>query len=370
MKSIFHKALLALVAVLFLVIHPVKAQDIRNQTEQLKTLKTGRYFPFEVKQNKNGTYDCLDLEGEHELLEINPEPNFSEHKYFKMKMYGTDENFIPDNMAFPITYAKLFYEGNDQLKEQVGYVPREIRPGSTNRVCVVDGIIFDLNTKFKADDPETHIPYRLYVHETYGEDFDEEDAKEVAKKNKKRSLKERMEYAMMKKIANSNPELKVRFNCMQKLQAVGAVDLVREYLAAAIKEQKAMEPKWKQDANNIKRVELLDERRALMLAATKKYNEDLMDKPEWRRIQENNAYWDKHAKANDVTIVNGTDRDIYLYESGSMNGTRINAGSSSKFSCKTTYYYAFDGNSGTRGGNAGPLAYTANSSCGGSVTVN
>ncbi|MGD1945847.1 MAG: hypothetical protein ACFB0A_06225, partial [Croceivirga sp.] len=290
------------------------------------------------------------------------------HKYFEMKIYGTDENFIPDNMAFPITYAKLFYEGNDKLKKQVGYVPREIQPGSTNRVCILDGVVFDLNTKFNEDDPDTYVPYRLYVHENFGEDFDEGNKKDSGKK-KKRSLKERMEQGMMKKLANKNPELKAIYNCIQKLQAMDAVNLVQNYLTSALAKRRVMEPKWKQNANNTKRLELVEERRELMFAAMKKYNEDLMDTPEWRRIQENNAFWEKQARENDITIKNETGSDIYLYEAGSMNGSRINSGSSGRFNCKTTYYYAFDSNSGSRVGNAGALAYSANSSCGGTITV-
>ncbi|MFP2995148.1 hypothetical protein ABN763_04525 [Spongiivirga sp. MCCC 1A20706] len=348
----------------------IRAQEIINQTEQLKSLKTGKYIAFDVKKNKNGNYEYGDLKGEHELLSVQTEPNFPEHKYFEMKIYGTDENFIPDNMAFPVTYAKLFYEGNDKLKKQVGYVPREIRPGSTNRVCVVDGVVFDLSTKFKEDNAETHIPYRLYVHESFGNDFKETDKKSADKKKKKKlSLKERMEQAMMKKLANKNPEMKGIFNAVQKLKAMDAVGVVQNYLKDAVAKQKEVEPKWKQNANNAQRVKLVEERRELMFAAMKKYNDDLMDTPEWRRIQENNRLANAAAAKNNVTLKNDTGRDIYIYESGSMNGSRLNAGSSGSFRCSTSYYYAFDGNSGSRVGNAGPLAYSANSSCGGTVTV-
>ncbi len=345
------------------------SQEVVNQTEQLKTLRTGKYIAFDVKKNNNGNYEYHDLKGEHELLEIHQEPNFPEHKYFEMKIYGDDYNFIPDNMAFPVTYARLSYEGNDKLKKQVGFVPREIRPGSTNRVCIVDGVIFDLSTSFKEDDTETYVPYRLYVHENFGEDFKEGDKKESGKK-KKLSLKERMEQAMVKKIANKDPEMKARYNSMQKLMAMDAAGLVQRYLINAVAQQKSAEPKWQQDPLNTQRVQLVEERRELMFAAMKKYNEDLMDTPEWRRIQENNRRANAALAANNVTVKNATGRDIYLYEEGSMNGTRINAGSSGSFSCSSSYYYAFDGNSGTRGGNAGPLAYSANSSCGGAVTVN
>lgn len=354
-------------SIVLLAVGLTNAQEVVNQTEQIKSLPIGKYIAFDVKKNKNGNYEYFDLKGEHELLEVHQEPNFPEHKYFKMKIYGTDSNFIPDHMAFPITYAKLFYEGNDKLKKQVGYVPREIRPGSTNRVCVVDGVIFDLSTKFKENDAETYIPYRLYVHENFGEGFKETDKKDGNKK--KLSLKERMEQAMMRKLANKNPEMKALYNSIQKLQAMDAVQLVQDYLTAAVAKQKAVASKWMQDPKNAERLKRVEERRELMFAAMKKYNEDLMDTPEWRRIQENNAFWEKRSKENDLTIKNATGRDIYIYESGSLNGSRINAGSSGKFSCKTSYYYAFDHKSGSRVGNAGPLVYAANSSCGGTVTV-
>lgn len=348
-----------------LLLTKVHSQDAKSQSEHINSLKTGKYLAFDVKKNKKGNYNYIDLKGEHELLSVNPEPNFSEHYYFEMKIYGTDYNFIPDNMAFPITYAKLYYEGNDKLKKQVGYVPREIRKGSTNRICVLDGIVFDLSTSFNEDDTSTFVPYRLYVHEDFGKDFKASDKK----KKKKLSLKERMEQSMMKKLAKSNPEMQATYNIIQKLDAMDAVNLVQDYLKLAIAKQKVEESKWTQNTNNTKRLELVEERRELMLKAMKKYNEDLMDTPEWRRIQENNRRANSASAKNNVTIKNETGRDIYLYAEGSMNGSRLSAGSKGSFSCSTSYYYAFNGNSGTRGGNAGPLAYSANSSCGGTVSV-
>ncbi|GAB5476063.1 MAG: hypothetical protein Mars2KO_41620 [Maribacter sp.] len=348
----------------------LSAQEVFNQTEQLKTLKTGKYILFEIQKNKSGNYNYLDTNGDHELLEVNQEPNFHEHKYFKFRFYGNDKNYIPDNMAFPTTYAQLYYEGNDKLKQQVGYVPREIRPGSTHQVCIVDGIIFNFNSDFRNGDSETYVPFNLFIHETFGEDYLEADKKGKEGKKKKLSLKEKMEQAMMKKMANKNPEMKARYNSMQKLKAMDAVSLVQDYLKKAVAKQKAMESKWQQEPKNSERVKMVEERRELMLAAMKKYNEDLMDTPEWKRIQENNRLADAVAARDNVTLNNETGRDIYIYEAGSLNGSRISNGARSTFNCQKTYYYAFDGNSGTRGGNAGPLAYSANSSCGGTVTVN
>jgi hypothetical protein len=353
---------LVLAAVLS-VLFKANAQDVVSQSEQINSLKTGTYIAFDVKKNKNGNYNYIELKGEHELIAVNPEPNFSEHNYFEIKIYGDDYNFIPDNMAFPITYARLFYEGNAKLKKQVGYVPRKIRPGSTNRICVVDGIIFDLGTNFNPNKPDTFKPYRLYVHEDFGKDF-----KPSENKKKKLSLKERMEQSMMKKIAKSKG-LQGVYNSIQKLDAMDAVNLVQDYLKTAIAKQQAVEPKWKSISSNTKRLQLVEARRELMNIAIKKYNDDLMDTPEWRRIQENNRLAASAAAKNNVTLKNDTGREIYIYAAGSMNGSRLSNGASSTFSCSTTYYYAFNSNAGSRHGNAGPLAYSANSGCGSTVSI-
>ncbi len=356
---------LVLITIL-LALFKATAQDVINQSEQINSLKTGKYIAFDVKKNKNGNYNYIDLKGEHELMAVNPEPNFSEHNYFEMKIYGDDYNFIPDNMAFPVTYARLFYEGNAKLKKQVGYVPRKIRPGSTNRICVIDGIIFDLGTDFDPNQPETFKPYRLYVHENFGKDFKASDNK---KKKKKLSLKERMEQSMMKKLAKSNG-LQGVYNSIQKLDAMDAVKLVQDYLKIAIAKQQAVEPKWKSISSNAKRLQLVEARRELMNIAIKKYNDDLMDTPEWRRIQENNRLAASAAAKNNVTLKNDTGREIYIYAAGSMNGSRLNNGASNTFSCSTTYYYAFSSDAGSRHDNAGPLAYSANSGCGSIVSIN
>ncbi|MEM6515010.1 MAG: hypothetical protein AAF688_02425 [Bacteroidota bacterium] len=354
-----------ILAIFALSICKVNAQDIKNQSEQINSLPIGKYVQFDVEKNSKGAYNYLDKKGEHELIEVFIEPNFSEHKYFKMKQYNSEKNYIPDNMAFPVTYAQLHYEGNEKLQKQVGFVPRKIREGSTIRVCIVDGIIFNFGLDFVRGKPETYMPRTLFVHEDFAKNFKVSGKK----KKKKMSLKERMEKSMMKKIAKSDPEMQSKYNSMQKLEAMDAANLVQDYLKKAVAKQVEVLPKWEKNPDNVKRMQLVEERRELMLTAMKKYNEDLMDTPEWRRIQENNRLANAAAAKNNVTIKNETGRDIYLYAEGSMNGSRLSAGSKGSFSCTTSYYYPFDGNSGTRGGNAGPQAYSANTSCGSVVSV-
>ena len=66
-----------------------------------------------------------------------------------------------------------------------------------------------------------------------------------------------------------------------------------------------------------------------------------------------------------VTIINKTGEDIYLYEEGYRNGTRINVNSSTKVDCSVNYTYKFDSNAS----GSGTECYSANSACGSSITI-
>ena len=66
-----------------------------------------------------------------------------------------------------------------------------------------------------------------------------------------------------------------------------------------------------------------------------------------------------------VTIYNETGKDIYIYEDGSRNGTRINVNSRTSVDCTSDYTYKFDSNAG----GSGISCYKANAHCGGSITI-
>lgn len=359
--QLIKRKLLSVFAMVF-VLFTSNAQEVQNQTDQLKSLQLGNYRAAYLVDNEKGGYD-YDLKAKTIILkEVNQDPNFNEHKYFILEENGTDYNYVINNYAFPATFGKEYFKGNKKLQEKVGYVPREFSQGRTVHIAVIEGMIYDFNWKFNPNDPKTFIPYRILVHESF---LKEEVGADGKKKKKKLSLKQRM----MRKLAGNNAEMKQTLLVNEKLRDVNTIEIAKNYITKALQKQNEMTAKWNQVAYNKQRVQMLNDRRKLMVKAMKKYNDDLMDTPEWRRIQENNRLGDAAAKANNVTIKNETGRDIYVYESGSLNGSRINTGSSGSYNCKKTYYYAFDGNSGTRGGNAGPKAYSANSSCGGTVSV-
>lgn len=345
------KKLLTLSFALF-IISFLNGQEVTNQTEQIKLLKTGKYLTYNVN-SKNGN-DWYPVDIDAELTSVEQEDNFKEHKYlyFKIGETGSPWAFIPDNMAFPVTLAQLNYMGNDKLKKEVGYVPYEITR-TTKRFVVLDGIIFGLSLDFDPKDPETFKPYRLYVHESYGKENKSKDG-EKEKKKKKKSL-----FKKLSSLANvaSSPAVK-------KLNSENLVDKVVSYLTLAIKKQEEVYPKWKSVALNKMRLNNVEKKRKLMYKALNDYNEAYKKTDEWKRIQENNRRANAAAKRNNTTIKNATGRVIYIYEEGSYNSSRISNGNSQSFGCNNTYYYTFSGNSKWSAGTK-----ISGTSCGSTATV-
>jgi hypothetical protein len=336
------------------------AQDVKNQSEQINSLQPGKYRSVRLIENEKGGYNYDLYPNPLTLKEVSQDPNFVEHKYFILEEEGTDYNYVINNYAFPVTFGKEYFMGNEKLQKKIGLIPREFSGGRTVHVAVIEGMIFDFNWKFDKNNSETYLPYRIIVHESFLKDDGS------AKKKKKLSLKERL----MRKMAAANPEMRAALIVNDKLQDLDAIKMAKDYITAAVIKQEKIEESWNSQSYNKQRLELLEAKRDMMYKAIKKYNDDLMDTPEWRAIQENNRRAETAGRANNVTIQNNSGKDIYIYEEGSMNGTRVSAGSSGTFSCKSNLYYAFNGNAGTRGGNAGPQAYSANSGCGSSVSVN
>lgn len=349
------KNLLALFFALFML-NSINGQEVKNQTEQIKLLPTGKYLTYDVKDKGNGKYYWYPVKLDAELASVEQEKNFTEHKYLNLKvgnsMHDKPNSYLPDNMGFPITLAKLAYEGNAKLQKKVGFVPREIRKGRTNRVVVLDGIIFDLSTDFDPNKPETFKPYRLYVHESYGKENKSKD--DGKKKKKKKSFLKKL--GSIANVAGSAAEV--------ELNKVNHVENVVSYLKKAVAKQNEVYPKWKNQPKNKARLKNLELKKKLMDKGINDYNEAFKKTDEWKRIQENNKYWAKYEAENETTIKNATGRDIFIYEEGSHNGTRLFNDGRRSYKCNKTYYYSFSGNSKWSAGTK-----ISGTSCGSTATV-
>ena len=78
--------------------------------------------------------------------------------------------------------------------------------------------------------------------------------------------------------------------------------------------------------------------------------------------------WRRYRQEHDVTIKNNTGKDIYIFQEGSRNGTRISANGSGSGDCTKSLYYSFTGKSELNGN--GSKFYSGNASCGGNINVN
>jgi len=162
-------------------------------------------------------------------------------------------------MAFPVTLAELGYEGNDKMKKEVGYVPREIRSGSTQQFTVIDGAIYNLTSDFRNDDPTAVIPFSIYVHEDFAADESAPKEKEEGKK-KKMSLKDRMKSVKnMLDVNNLDKRAK-------KLKDRDAIQQLHDYLEKAVAQQKAMYPSWSKEPKNAERLAHMEKTKEIMFA--------------------------------------------------------------------------------------------------------
>lgn len=149
----------------------------------------------------------------------------------------------------------------------------------------------------------------------------------------------------------------------QALQSKNLNTYITEYLVAMKAKQEGRTATEKQSDKNVENAKNQD------AADIKAYNDSIKATPEYAKLKAHQARMkamENGTIAKTVTIYNKSGRDIYIYENGSRNGTRINANSSTKVNCTSNYTYKYDSNSG----GSGSTCYSANSRCGSSIIVN
>lgn len=200
---------------------------------------------------------------------------------------------------------------------------------------------------------------------------------------KKVSFKDKMKAL---KNASTSGTISANYGAEHKaLESQNLRKLITDYLVAMKTKQDARTSKEKQSDKNIsnakgaivlKAKETKDAEKAKRdaeWAEAKRYNDSIKATPEHqdleRRKRQNEANYQSRNGGSQtqgkVTIYNKTGKDIYIYQDGSRNGTRINVNSSTKVDCSSNYTYKFDSNSG----GSGSTCYSANSGCGNTVTV-
>ncbi|WP_074407854.1 hypothetical protein [Aquimarina megaterium] len=327
---------------MFFFVYTLKAQgEIKHQTQQLEAIQVGNYTAYLTQQSSSGTY-----EGGLDVL-LYKITNFKDyriqpgaHKEVYM-LFGEDPDrpddhketmFLPDNEAFPITYVQKVYEGSPAMQKEIGYSPRINRLSDGNRIVFIDGKIFMIEDWVDKDN------YKL-------EAVLEFQAKKMG------GLKK------MKEVMKSP----------KKMKAMQPHKMLQEYLDNAYHKQQEVYAKWIKDSKNAALIENIDQIREFIIGAINKQRDDWYNSAEYKRIKERNASASQSDLESRVTITNNTGKDIYIYEEGSRNGSRVSANGRGTFNCKKNQYYSFSGNSSASNGT---LIVGANQSCGTTVNVN
>lgn len=320
----------------------LKAQnEIKDQTKQLEAIQVGNYTGYLTQQSSDGTY-----EGGLDVL-VYKITNFKDyriqpgaHKEVYM-LFGEDPDrpddhketmFLPDNEAFPITYVQKVYEGSPAMQKEIGYSPRINRLSDGNRIVFIDGKIFMIEDWVDKDN------YKLQAVLEF-------QAKKMG------GLKK------MKEVMKSP----------KKMKAMQPHKTLQEYLNNAYNKQEEVYAQWIKNPKNAALVQNIDQIREFIIGAINKQRDEWYNSAEYKRIKERNASATQSSSENEVTINNKTGKDIYIYEEGSRNGSRVSANGRGTFNCKKNLYHSFSGNSSASNGT---LFVRANQSCGTTVNVN
>ncbi len=315
------------------------AQNVKDQSHLLNSIQIGNYTPYlakwDGKRNYGGgiddrTYEVTSIET-YKVLPGLP------HKevYIVLKGNKTDASkhkpsmFIPDNVAFPVTYMMRVYEGNRKIQENVGYCPR---------------------TDVYEDTRAVFLDGKIYILENW-KDKDHYNLKAVLeyREKKLKGLK------MMKEVMKSPKKMKSE-KPHEKLQ---------NYLDKATAKQNSFYSTWSKQPENVKTIQYLKDLETATEKAIKNYNDAIFNSPEHQRMLAHRRWMDKNVN---MTVTNNTGRTIWIGSNDkAFITTKLNAGESrNNVTCTNDMYYYY---SNARNSN-GTKFYSAKGACGSVVTIN
>ena len=229
---------------------------------------------------------------------------------------------------------------------------------SKDAIVAIDDYVFVLY-KFSDDGISFKGVRQVFIKVKQEAETESEEKKDTKGKKKKMSMKDRL-----KALEELKSKLAVNYGAAHKeLQNKDLKKYITDYLVAMKAKQDGRTAAEKKHDDNLEAAKKRD------AAETKAYNDKIKASPEYKRMKEYQKFSEEAQRennANSVTIENKTGQDIYIYEGGFSNGTVIRVGSNKKFNCKYNYSYRFNPN--TSG--SASSCYSANSKCGGSITVN
>ncbi len=321
-------------------------QDVKNQSDIIRSsFSPGKYTVV------SSFYETKEMIIDDILLDKN-QPN--EHFEVIFQQFPNEstkkDQYFPDNIAFPATYIESAYEGDEKDQKEIGYVIRKGRPAGKKRMVFLNEYIFLLDSWENKDSYSLNTVLKLEGTK------EENDSKKKKKKGGFGSFLNKIKEAKVKQKNGGN-------DTREKLKK----EILQPYLDKAFEKQKTYYAQWIKNPDHAKLEQYLKDLEKLMDLSIRNQNEKIKNSPEYKRMKAMHAYLDGKA-ANEskgqVTIYNKTGKDIYLFEEGSGNSSRITPNSRISVNCSKNYYYNFNPNSSYN-----TQCYSANGACGSSVTV-
>lgn len=329
-------------------------ERVQHQTALLETIAQGEYKAYNGYKEADGTYIGGTNNLTYTLLRTQYyrlQPGVHQEVY----MYrGEDPNrmdeakelmFLPDNEAFPISYVEKVFEGNKKMQDAIGYAPRINPFKDGNRLVFLNGRIYLLTSYNDKDHWELD-----YVLEHKG------DTPEKPEK-KKGSFFKRLKAAKAGKSDDPSAD---------KLQKLQPHKEIQTYLDAAYAKQQTVYAEWIKKPENKALADHTQMKLDLINKAIRKQRTDWMNSAEYKRIKARNQMAADHKKATMLTINNTSSNAIYIYEEGSLNGSRVNAHGSRSFPCDRNLFYTYASGQSSK---QGQQISSANAQCGNTVSV-
>ncbi len=333
--KIFFTLVLALLALC------VTAQTVVPQSQAIKNFPTGEYTAY-LTHKKPGTdeYQGGVSDRVWRINDISPEKNQPATHYHLRMMSDLSEmdaskpelyeySFLPDHIAFPVTYEETGYMASAKLQEAIGYVKTRVNI-ETRIVFLGEHIYFIKEWKSKDD-------YKLYAVLEPGGTPD--------------GL-----IKMMKLVAKTPKKMK-ELDPDAKLKA---------YLDAAYEEQARYYAEWVKVPKNKQTETAADMQYEAMIKGIKKFNSDYEKTPEFQAMLRNNRLAAEARAESQLTVNNNSGSDVYVYSEGSRNGSRVSAGGSRSFSCDEALYYTSSPSSSVNGGGT---RFHGGGGCGSTVSI-
>ncbi|WP_258542503.1 hypothetical protein [Parvicella tangerina] len=297
-----------------------------DQVTKLKNLSETTFAKYVIEHEGGNEYSFNGCCADHYTIEKSSfRGDYLKFDFLRKGSSLTPGMYVPDEEAFPATFVRARYEGNQEMIEKYDVIERF----NEDRIVFLGEWVYVLEWNSKDD---FVIDKVLRAGEVSGA-----QAVKASFKAKK-LMKQADHYATLK-----------------------------TYLDKAFAKQAELLPTWQKENSALIQKRL--ENKKKVLAEINGYNDAFWESEEGQAILQNNKNYE-NAQKSLVKIVNNSGHSIRLVGDG-HGATTIENGQSKKFSCDINVYYSTRGpeETGAIADGKADLVYSANSKCNGELEI-